>query len=72
MKLIDKHEELKEKKEKVDIIITADTIISIDDKEIIEKPEDKEHAFKILKTLVERGHHDVYTSVWIAFIDSET
>ena len=69
MKLIDKHEELKANNVIADIIITADTIISIDDKEIIEKPEDKDHAFKILKTLVDRGQHDVYTSVWIAIID---
>ncbi len=38
MKLLHKLEEFKAKGEQVDIIITADTIISLDSKEIIEKP----------------------------------
>ena len=51
MKLYNKIEEIKSKGEKVDIFITADTIISIDEKIVVEKPENKEHAFKILKDL---------------------
>lgn len=69
MKLYNKIEEFKSKNDKVDIIITADTIISIFDKEVVEKPENKEHAFKILKDLSKRGSHEVYTSVWIAIMD---
>jgi predicted house-cleaning NTP pyrophosphatase (Maf/HAM1 superfamily) len=45
MKLLHKLEELKAKGDKVDIIITADTIISLDGKEIVEKARDKEHAY---------------------------
>jgi predicted house-cleaning NTP pyrophosphatase (Maf/HAM1 superfamily) len=47
----------------------ADTIISIADKEIIEKPRDKEHAFEILRKLSDVGSHEVLTSVWIAFLE---
>lgn len=72
MKLIHKLQEFKQKNEKADIFITADTIISFDDKIIIEKPQDKEHAFKILKEITTRGSHDVFTSVWIAFVNTET
>ena len=39
---------------------------------IIEKPSDKEHAFKILREITDRGSHEVYTSVWIAFVDNKT
>ena len=45
MKMIHKIDEFKTNGEKADIIITADTIISMDDKEIIEKPENSEDAF---------------------------
>jgi hypothetical protein len=38
MKLLHKLEEFKQKNEKADIIITSDTIISLDNKTIIEKP----------------------------------
>ena len=72
MKMLDKIEEFKSKGQKADIIITADTIISMDDKQIIEKPTDKEHAYKILRQIVDRGSHEVYTSVWIAFMERET
>lgn len=51
-----------------DIIIAADTIISINDKEIFEKPKDDEDAFKMLRYFSDVGVHDVYTSVWITFI----
>ncbi len=72
MKLLHKLEEFKQKNEKADIIITSDTIISLDNKTIIEKPQDKDDAFRILQTLIERGSHEVYTSVWIAFLDPMT
>jgi septum formation protein len=44
MKLYNKIEEFKQNKQEADIIITADTIISIDNK-VVEKPENREHAF---------------------------
>ena len=69
MKLLDKIQEFNAKGEFADIIIVADTIISIADKEIIEKPRDKEHAFEILKKLSDVGSHEVLTSVWIAFVE---
>ncbi len=69
MKLVDKIQEFNAKGEFADIIIVADTIISIADKEIIEKPRDKEHAFEILKKLSDVGSHEVLTSVWIAFVE---
>lgn len=72
MKLYNKLEEIKSKGEKVDIIITADTIMSLDDKEVVEKPESKEHAYKILRDLISRESNEVYTSVWIAFVDQKT
>ena len=67
-----KLEEFKAKGEAVDIIITADTIISLGEKEIVEKPLDKEHAFKMLKRYNDYEAHEVQTSVWIAFIERET
>ena len=72
MKLIHKLEEFIALNKKVDIIITADTIISMDDKHIFEKPEDKDHAYTMLKELSDRGSHEVYTSVWIGFVNPET
>ena len=68
MKLLDKIQEFNSKGEFADIIIVADTIISIADKEIIEKPRDKQHAYEILKKLSDVGSHEVLTSVWIAFL----
>ncbi len=59
MKLYHKLEEFKQKDEKADIIITADTIISLDGKQIVEKPNDKEHAFKILKRYNDFEWHEV-------------
>jgi len=72
MKLLHKLEELKEKGDKADIVITADTIISINGQEIVEKPSDSEHAFKILKRYNDSEYHEVLTSVWIAFVDPNT
>jgi septum formation protein len=69
MKLLDKVQEFNAKGEFADIIIVADTIISIGDKEIIEKPRDKAHAFEILRKLSDVGSHEVLTSVWIAFLE---
>ena len=71
MKLLHKLEEFKAKGDKVDIIITADTIISLDGKEIVEKARDKEHAYQMLKRYNDFEFHEVQTSVWIAFIDKE-
>ena len=68
MKLLDKLNELSTKGEYADIIIVADTIISIEDKHIIEKPRDQEHAFEMLRRLSDLGSHEVLTSVWIAFV----
>ncbi|CAI2380790.1 unnamed protein product [Moneuplotes crassus] len=68
-KLIDKIEEIKQKEEKVDIIIVGDTVISFGDK-IIEKAEDEEHAFSIIKEL-QGETHDCLSAVVIAFLDSE-
>ena len=68
MKLLDKLNELTTKGEYADIIIVADTIISIEDKIILEKPRDQEHAFEMLRRLSDIGSHEVLTSVWIAFI----
>ena len=53
-------------------MITADTIISINDIKIFEKPEDSEHAFKMLRELCDEGSHQAYTSVWVAFLDRKT
>lgn len=72
MKLLHKIEEFKSANKEVDIIITADTIISLDETKVVEKPEDKDHAFKMLKELSEKGHHEVYTSVWIAIMNPQT
>ena len=33
------------------IVIAADTIISIDDKDVMEKPRDEDHAFQMLSRL---------------------
>ena len=68
MKLLDKLNEFNLKGEHADIIIVADTIISLGS-EIIEKPRDKEHAFEMLRKLVDSGSHEVLTSVWISFLE---
>ena len=67
MKLVHKLQEYNTKGLSADIFIVADTIISISDREILEKPADKEHAFKMLRRLSDLGSHQVLTSVWIAF-----
>ncbi len=69
MKLMDKLNEFNAKGEFADIIIVADTIISLNEKEIMEKPQDKQHAFDMLRKLSDAGSHDVLTSVWIAFVE---
>lgn len=68
MKLLDKLSDLNTKGEYADIIIVADTIIAIEDKHIIEKPRDAQHAFEMLRRLSDLGSHEVLTSVWIAFV----
>ena len=50
----------------------ADTIISLNDKLILEKPRDAPHAIEILTMLSDAGTHDVLTSVWIAFIEKDS
>ena len=45
------------------LVIGADTIVVFEDK-ILEKPVDREHAFKMLKQLSDKTHH-VYTGVAI-------
>ncbi len=74
-KLYDKVNELKGQTDqalKADIVIAADTIISFQDSEVIEKAENEEHAFQMLKSHIERGSHQVYTSVWIAFLSKDS
>ena len=53
-------------------MITADTIISYNDSEVVEKCSSQEHAFEMLKRHVTEGNHQVYTSVWIAFLNAES
>jgi predicted house-cleaning NTP pyrophosphatase (Maf/HAM1 superfamily) len=48
-KLMDKFEELKNNNTDCDIIIAADTIISVNDKEVFEKPKDRDDAFRMLR-----------------------
>ena len=71
VKLHEKARELKDQvaagAPKTDILIAADTIVSFEDREVIEKAADAQHAFDMLKSHIERGSHQVYTSVWIAF-----
>ncbi|TNV75586.1 hypothetical protein FGO68_gene1096 [Halteria grandinella] len=67
MKLVHKLQEYNEKSLDASIFIVADTIISLNDSEILEKPQDKEHAFMMLRRISDAGSHEVMTSVWIAF-----
>ena len=84
-KLEDKLNELLKKKEAnadgygpVHIVICADTIISLDDKKVFEKPdrageEDKaKSAFEMIRELSDRKEHQVYTAVWVSMLDPET
>ena len=78
-KLYAKVEELKqglasgdEQSLRAEILITADTIISYNDSEVVEKCSSQEHAFEMLKRHVTEGNHQVYTSVWIAFLNAES
>ena len=49
--------ELAEANSNVDIVITADTIVSRNDSEVIEKPENDDHAFQMIKSHFENGSH---------------
>ncbi|CAG8607644.1 3197_t:CDS:2, partial [Acaulospora morrowiae] len=49
----------------VDLVIAADTVVSLDG-EILEKPIDKDDAFKMLKKLNNRAHR-VYTGVALIY-----
>ena len=75
-KLLHKLEELKGNLPdgglKADIVIVADSIASFEDREVIEKPRDEQHAFDMIKSHVQRGSHQIYTAVWIAFLDKDT
>ena len=55
---------IKEEKRDAFVILSADTIVSIDGK-ILGKPKDEEEAFEVLKELQGRDH-EVYTGVTIA------
>lgn len=72
MKFLNKLQELKSNNERADIIIAADTIISLDGREIVEKPLDKEHAFKMLMRYNDYDYHEVQTAVVIGFVNPET
>lgn len=52
---------------KNEILITADTLVVLDDK-ILGKPKDEAHAFEMIKSL-SQNTHQVYTSVSIKSID---
>ncbi len=55
---------IKEKKQDSFVILSADTIVTVDGK-VLGKPKDEEEAFKVLKKLQGR-EHEVYTGVTIA------
>ncbi len=55
---------MKEKKQDSFVILSADTIVTVDGK-VLGKPRDEEEAFKVLKELQGR-EHEVYTGVTIA------
>ncbi len=56
------------KKHPNDIVIGADTVVSIDG-EILEKPRDDEDAFAMINR-IQGGRHQVYTGVTIISLDS--
>ena len=72
VKLDHKVEELlsEGKIDKKTIVISADTIISMNNTEVMEKPKDAEHALEMITRLRDAKVHQVYTSVWIAFVDN--
>eukprot|EP00347_Sterkiella_histriomuscorum_P007345 403349306 len=81
MKFLNKLTEIKQKLEQsdntsvvefADIIIAADTIISLDGKQIVEKPLDKSHAFQMLMKYNDYEYHEVQTAVVIGFINRDT
>lgn len=51
------------------LIISADTVVVYDDK-ILEKPEDEEAAFRMLR-LLENNHHKVYTGLAVISADDK-
>ena len=52
----------------VDIVISADTVISLDDSKIFEKPRDEDHACEMIRELCDREKHQVYTAVYMAIL----
>ncbi|XP_077984920.1 putative bifunctional dTTP/UTP pyrophosphatase/methyltransferase protein [Glandiceps talaboti] len=54
-----------------DVIIGADTVVSLDDK-ILEKPENKDHAFKMLSSLSGRSHRVHTGMVLVSKSESES
>ena len=55
----------------VDIVIAADTVISLDDKKIFEKPRDEDHAQEMIRELCDRERHQVYTAVYMAIMSKK-
>lgn len=72
MKFHNKLNELKETKTPCDILIAADTIVALNEKEIIEKPRDKEHAREMLLKYNDFEFHEAQTGVFIGVLDPLT
>ena len=51
------------------LIISSDTIISLNETTILEKPQNAIEATEMLKKLRDQKVHQVYTSVWIAIVE---
>eukprot|EP00349_Pseudokeronopsis_sp_Brazil_P007937 CAMPEP_0202959826 /NCGR_PEP_ID=MMETSP1396-20130829/4003_1 /ASSEMBLY_ACC=CAM_ASM_000872 /TAXON_ID= /ORGANISM="Pseudokeronopsis sp., Strain Brazil" /LENGTH=121 /DNA_ID=CAMNT_0049678623 /DNA_START=191 /DNA_END=556 /DNA_ORIENTATION=+ len=71
MKLKDKLAEMQKEGMECDILITADTICSIDDKDIFEKPKDREDAYRMIRHYTKVREIDCYTSVWVAILKND-
>ena len=56
-KLHHKLDELAQAGKAIDILITADSIISYNDQEVVEKPADEAEAFSMIKKHCETGSH---------------
>ncbi|XP_013381349.1 N-acetylserotonin O-methyltransferase-like protein [Lingula anatina] len=69
-KTVEVAEKLRSEQRLPDLIIGADTVVTMDDK-IFEKPRDKHHAFEMLSGFSGRNH-SVYTGVILLIPDSST
>lgn len=58
MKFHNKLTELKETKTPCEILIAADTIVAFEEREIIEKPRDKDHAKQMLLAYNDYDFHE--------------